>query len=679
MNAIKKGIQNVKGSMKVACVLLHGAPGAGKTSVKRLILSLPSLTKRDEKSTMLLENPVRAISTSRILKNGRNKLEEVDEEYLIKMIQKEIKNHLAKQKDKESFMHFDESGKEEVCNISQVNKSTCCLDDSPNVHENERNNVTSDENAHMSSIMSDIAKDIDLIDPTTPSFFEHKFLQLVDSGGQPQFSDLLPLVFQSESHDHIATIPLNEKLEQKPHNWYRIKDKVFNCPDRILLSHLDLIKRLCQLAKASNSKVFVVGTHLDQENEKETLADKNLMLKPLLEKYRDNLVLPNNKGDVIFAVNAMAPEGEEREKYATMLQTSFLDNCLHDKKNEVPIRWIALELELSRCSRESEEIIELARCHDIAKSLGIKDFSGALSFFNELAVHYYYRDAIPGILFTSVGPISSRLSAIVDSSYFGCKHSQDARRLHESGVLTREYFYKLLSEVPKNDLFTNDMFLKLIKYLRIVFDIDQHKLFIPSILPVGKVDRELVHYQPVPLVLYWYDEDYQEVRILPQSYFHALIVELLRKDGVKLSSTDEKQCRSDIVLNFILEKKRVCTIRLVNQGFWLEIFVNKMCFCPEDFPFFTDVIQDCSHTVLKQLKLGGVLGDLQYGLLCPKKKCGKEFPHLCALNDADGFVMRCLINEQCTWEEDDADRQFWIRCLGSNGKYYIHTRQKIAF
>ena len=390
----------------MARVLLHGAPQVGKTSVKRLIFNYLPLAKEDEKSTQFLENPVRAISTCRMMSTDERNLEEIDETKLIKMIQMELKSHLSKRKREEKSP--DQS---------------CACNSDPTNHDDESGpplkkfRPSSDETDEMPTkmpdVLSDIANDLNSIDPkNAPPLFACQFAHLVDSGGQPQFSDLLPLVFQSESHHHIAVTPLNEKLNTKPQNCVNIHGKRKKLPDALLLTHFQLIERVCQLAKASESKVIIVGTHLDEENEEEPLAKKNKQLEPLLEKYQGSLI-PKDDESIVFPVNAMAPEGKERKEYAAMLQTLILDDFCNNEEKTVPLRWMALELELSRRSRKSGEIIEKTECDEIASSLGISDLPGAMSFFNEIAVHYYYPEAVPGIIFTSVGAISSRLSTIL--------------------------------------------------------------------------------------------------------------------------------------------------------------------------------------------------------------------------------------------------------------------------
>ena len=299
----------------------------------------------------------------------------------------------------------------------------------------------------------------------------------------------------------------------------------------------------------------------------------------------------------------MVPKGKVREGYAAALQKSILDFCCCDNEETVPLRWMALELELSRRSKESGEMVYKAECVEIAMSLEIQDLDDALSFFTELAVHYHYAEAVPTIIFTSVGSISSRLSAVVKASFLCNAKDRDSRRLQESGELSTKYLTQLLSKEPKNDLLTNNDFLRLIRYLRILFNIDDNTLFIPSLLPVETSTLEEDDcFHPVPLAFYWYDDDYQEVRILPQSFYHALIVELLRrKESIKLNKG--RHTRSSILLNLTLESGEECMVCLKNGVFWLEAFVEKRVFSPGDIPLLMQIIQSCSCSVLEQLNL----------------------------------------------------------------------------
>ena len=146
--------------MKVARVLLHGAPQVGKTSVKRLIFNYPPLAKEYEKSTQLLEDPVRAISTCRMMSTDERNLEEIDETKLIKMIQMELKSHLSKRKEEETKRPAKHSS-----NAREIRRS----DIESEIAKNSAKPLSMDEVSQMPpkmpEVLADIANDLDSIDP----------------------------------------------------------------------------------------------------------------------------------------------------------------------------------------------------------------------------------------------------------------------------------------------------------------------------------------------------------------------------------------------------------------------------------------------------------------------------------------------------------------------------------
>ena len=88
IRAMKEG----GGKLNPCTITLHGPPGVGKTSLKRVILGQPPLPKEEQNSTNIMENPARAMSTNRLATAGGQLLKEVDKEELIKMLAETVES-----------------------------------------------------------------------------------------------------------------------------------------------------------------------------------------------------------------------------------------------------------------------------------------------------------------------------------------------------------------------------------------------------------------------------------------------------------------------------------------------------------------------------------------------------------------------------------------------------------
>ncbi len=656
--------------MKITRFVLHGAPQSGKSSARDLLVDKPPV---DKESTRLAEDPVQAVctnpSTTKYMRTDQSLLEELNEEKIMRMVQSEVKNEATKEASKNL------STAAEKPESPPVNPSPLTNVKSSHSQSTQSSPQVTPSAAELppSEVLRDIATNLDSLDPSITPFFECHHLNIVDSGGQPEFSNLLPLVCESESHHHAVVIRLDKKLKERSPNCININGKVYNLPQHLMLTDYQLIERVLQLAAGSKSHVIIIGTHLDKVSNNESLQIKYDLLQPLVEKYESNLIL--NGGKPIFAVNAMAPVGEERTGYARTLQEVMLSapvlshgGQVADEEGgiEVPLPWIVLELELHRRSK-SGGIIAINEVSEVAKVLKVQDSSEALAFFNKLGVLYHYPKVLSDIVFTSISPISSRLSDIVEAS-FDLKHTpktDDHKMLQKTGKLSKKFLKCLMcSKAKSNDLFTVDEFISLLKYFRILFQINQDTFLIPSLLPIDPEHFQHIDYSQYrePLVCFWKHND--DVRILPQSYYHALIVELLsNNDGAcKVLFTQMYQSRLifnlDATFKVDLDDEEKRRLVLIDRTFWLEMLVDCDTL-PEQCQQLLRILQSCTTRVLAKINLTQHLEKLKFGLHCIGC-CDPPHPSECIVRAQCKF--ECLATKQ-TWKEESNERLFWFEGL----------------
>ena len=165
-----------------------------------------------------------------------------------------------------------------------------------------------------------------------------QLLHFLDSGGQPQFHEVLPAL----SHNICLVmlfLKLNERLNAPSCTVFT--DENGECFEDQSLSLLTNEQMLVQLVHTIMSKplsgedtramVMVIGTHLDliDECKEESPADKNERLAILFDFVPDDQIIMNGN-DIIFEVNALNPS--EKDEQVFNLIRSKISSSKHSSR-----------------------------------------------------------------------------------------------------------------------------------------------------------------------------------------------------------------------------------------------------------------------------------------------------------------------------------------------------------
>ena len=461
-----------------------------------------------------------------------------------------------------------------------------------------------------SEAMRSIKEQLPKVKPST-ELFDVDWMYLVDSGGQPQFLDVLPLLFRNESL-HIVVIRLTEGLDDKPKVRFYDKGKdVYTLPDHLTLSNREIIERACQMAEAqatsgkSVPKVMVVGTHKDKLgiNSEAKLKEINKELTKIHQKY-SRVLIRKSSDEVIFAVNAMAPDGEERQQYTEELQKCILEAVKEtgDVIN-VPLKWLAFHLDLDKTGG----IVRKSECYRRGEILGMgrSEVENALKFFDKVSLLLYHPDDVPDLIFTKMYPLISRLSRLIKASFItpGSCVTAPYDRLRQKGLFNKSFLPTIFEDLKKyekenilksveeidmffmfdlfdnGELFSDDDFLKLLECLKIAVYIGDDDYFLPSALSLEPPSNNPSFKSScVPLAFTWGG------RILPHGFFLTLVVELLQQKQCRENlhfdfPRNVDQCRDMIQLT-IVKKQLPGIMKLVDKKRWIEIYYstnNRYC------------------------------------------------------------------------------------------------------
>ena len=235
-----EAIKNGWGKLFQSNLVLHGPPGAGKSSVKRVILGQPPLPKHKQNATDILERSVRAVSINRIANTDRH-FEVVDNEQIIDRLAGEVKNYQEEKSSKPTFHALQLQQDFQSVQFSIDNGSSQNAIVRPAGGDSVVDLLNCEEDAPLLTTAESSIREKLL--ETEPSFriYDSHWHHYVDSGGQPQFLDVLPLLYRSPSHC-IVVIRLSEGLDAKPKVRYYDKGvDVYELPDHLLLTNREMI------------------------------------------------------------------------------------------------------------------------------------------------------------------------------------------------------------------------------------------------------------------------------------------------------------------------------------------------------------------------------------------------------------------------------------------------------
>ena len=477
--ALKEGFVEV---VVLVCIVL-GLPGVGKTHLKFLLLDKlpPSLRT----STICAETPIRieirTISGTKI-QNIKGKWNEVDDEGMIDVVARMIltvKPNFAQTKPSPSIFSWiasklfqpqrqettatgarppilnpDPESRNSSASVAKVEPaiSSSCRRALDKIMDRLVQSITKIKNA--SGISSSLrASSAQLKEQVQRS----KWVYFIDSGGQPQYHELLPL-FVCHISAALCVVRLTDKLDEIQAIEYYDQGQRVGAIQRSQLSAKDTIQSLVNAIQSFSKqekppKIIMVGTHIDKleqlcrdssvattfdgamvhsqterlrqiecdqiSNNVETLDDKNRKLLEMLEpEFFDQLVFHSqDMKQLIFALNTLNPGDPEKAKAQTIRYA--VENS-GGKKVKIPIWWYIMELLLQELANElGRGVLSRAEGLEMANLLGINEesFDAALKFFNELNVIKYSPDVLPDVVFMDSQIPLDKVSELVHHSY----------------------------------------------------------------------------------------------------------------------------------------------------------------------------------------------------------------------------------------------------------------------
>ena len=581
--------------------------GVGKTCLKSLLLDNPPPLVRH--STPCAEKPTRAhirSVTGLKVKAEKGGWKDINEERLSTLIARAIHTFELITNEPMPLDTVQQLGKlirfEETSTASATSSQPS--DTSPDTQQPQDQSAESKEAVKV--VLDKLVKRITECREETEDgdgdqlkeVFGSEWVYFTDSGGQPQFHEVLPL-FTHNTSATLFVIRLSESLDSCPLVEYYKDGKPVGQAHRSTLTTIDTLRCLIRSmqsrpAKGKFPKIIVVGTHKDLMEEcSEKLEEKNKRLLDLLREYSNSLVFfSQDLQQLIFPVDTAHP-GKEEKDIAKDIRRLVEHTVVEEVK--VPIWWYILELLLRQLAKQlGREVLSRSECLEIAHALNFHEdaFDAALSFFHDLNVFHYHLGTLPEVVFVNSQVPLDKLTELVDFSFSlrqgmsgqtSCspRSSMEGKwlRFRDQGIVEVEFLEKFQQHYVKG-LFTPHSFLKLLNKLLIAApltddDTQQASLpdhFMPALLdmlPHSELEKHRVLSSTAAPLLIRFPEGWPRAGV-----FCCLVIHLMNVCGWKVTHPSGKVILvARNCIKFRLPNSP-CYVTLIDSFSYIEVHVK---------------------------------------------------------------------------------------------------------
>ena len=240
--------------------------------------------------------------------------------------------------------------------------------------------------------------------------FKRDRITLIDTGGQPQFHEVLPM-FMGETSASMFTIKLDDSLDDHPLIEYYDDSGHLVGSYRSPFTNQQILMRCMRVIQSQASQSqdgfcptpIFVGTHRDLEDQcPEPREEKNQKIHKMLPPAVQDSAIYCDKWlkELIFAVNTKTP-GPQEKKIAAELRRVIVERS-RVKPKQIPLRWHALELALQKLMLElGRGVLSKAEGLAVARRFHFTDesFEEALKYLDNLNILFYYKDVLPNVIF----------------------------------------------------------------------------------------------------------------------------------------------------------------------------------------------------------------------------------------------------------------------------------------
>ena len=568
------------------------------------------------------------------------------------------------------------------------------------------------EKSYASQAMTSLVKTVK--DPKKAFIVE--FLHLVDTGGQPEFIEIMPSLIHN-SNLTVLLLNLAQSLDEYPPVDFHEDGTSFKRPLPSVLTNRLVIHQFARTLQAKRptqtgsqpSMFTVIGTHRDCVKGKlsATLAAVNKELKSIfLPTMENELIVYRSRDEIIFPVNLLNPDDSD-EKVLEQIRQKISDaNIVEEAKIPlIPLSFFMFEQDAIKYAEQKKGegrpvmVLSFDECMQVGARLKMNSevVRAALIYFHSHNIFLYFQDVLPNLVFLAPQVPLDFVNAIVAFSYkvkSGALPALKAKyvRFCNEGIITEEMLcdHKSLSSCFVPGIYESQHAIKLFRHIYTIAELTNEEplatsqqLVTHSSRPEQKSSTRSREYlmmslladkkdiqdhlpspsKVAPLVIHFSSS------CVPNGCFGNVVSCLISKYNWKVCQTEHGKpaCLAHNIVT-LRDPMLPVTITIVNHIQHLEIHVN-MARVEEHFSEICSSIRTTIFSAIKNVFKVMRFEDIQVetAFLCPCKCSPSHAATVCHFLYGGSYTV-CIktgVSIGCLQKE----QQFWFQGTKSKTLY----------
>jgi len=409
-------------------------------------------------------------------------------------------------------------------------------------------------------------------------------IYFVDTGGQPQFQEILPNFVQSSIN--FLTYKLSQNLDDCPEFEYWLNGNRYTIPEALRVSNMSIItqsvRSVCSSIRSERydrqrPAVAVLGTFKDElvrqcdgdrARAERIIRDKGILIESELQQYvgqgaRKCLLLSHARESCVFSVDASEEGWDPDSEVVHTLKNHVHTYSSGVKLDGIPISYFILLQNLKEFSeRTKEPYLDKNAVQHVASqsyiSIDTSQIEEALQLFNDVNLILYFPSSrmLSHLIFVEPNFLYERVTDIIVAS-FHCFGSSTIDNFCNTGIFTDLLLNQISSlSFTEDPNFTRQMFLSLLQDLFIIAELSTDRYFMPCVLKLENLEslspemeteiKEMnmsMNYYDVsgPLIISFGD------KISPRGLFCAMVAKLSRNFGWRLNPNPNAVRRRNMI------------------------------------------------------------------------------------------------------------------------------------